>query len=68
MTRPLRLLTQPIYKYETADSGGALFAFVEGTDPEVFLMIEARTVDAGSVWHYALADEQCRIPCCASRE
>lgn len=55
--RPLRLLTQPIYRYESPDHGdtGALFAFVEGTDPEVFLLIETRAGDKGPAWHYALA-------------
>jgi hypothetical protein len=41
VTRPLRLLTQPLYRYEGNDPGGALFAFVEATDPEVFLLLEA---------------------------
>ncbi len=55
--RPLRLLTQPVYRYESADQGGALFAFVEGTDPEIFLLIEARAGDGdkGTAWHYAVA-------------
>ena len=35
--------------------GGALFTFVEGTDPEVFLLLEARVRDKGPTWHYALA-------------
>ena len=55
LTRPLRLLTQPVYRYESTDPDGALFAFVEGTDPEVFLLIEARAGDKGPAWHYALA-------------
>jgi len=55
LTRPLRLLTQPVYRYESTDPGGAMFAFVEGTDPEVFLLIEARAGDKGPAWHYALA-------------
>jgi hypothetical protein len=55
VSRPLRLLTQPVYRYESAESGGALFAFVEGTDPEVFLLIESRAGDKGAAWHYALA-------------
>jgi hypothetical protein len=53
--RSLRLLTQPVYRYENTASGGALFAFVEGTDPEVFLLIEAKAGDKGPAWHYALA-------------
>ena len=58
LTRPLRLLTQPIYRHESTDPGvpdGALFAFVEGTDPEVFLLIEAHAGEAGPTWNYALA-------------
>jgi hypothetical protein len=55
LSRPLRLLTQPIYRYESHDPDGALFAFVEGTDPEVFLLIEARAGEKGLAWYYALA-------------
>jgi len=55
LTRPLRLLTQPVYRYESTDTSGALFAFVEGCDPEVFLLIEARAGQTGRTWHYALA-------------
>ena len=32
-----------------------MFAFVEGTDPEVFLSIEVRAGEKGPAWHYALA-------------
>jgi hypothetical protein len=56
---PLRTLTQPIYRYDATDSlvlGGALFAFVQGTDPEALLLLEARTGEDGKAsWHYALA-------------
>jgi hypothetical protein len=58
ITRSLRLLTQPVYRYGTPDSDvldGALFAFVEGTDPEVFLLIEARRGAEGLAWYYAMA-------------
>jgi hypothetical protein len=54
----MRLLTQPVFRYASeADrvADGGLFAFVQGTDPEVFLMLEARETDGGSAWHYALA-------------
>ena len=34
---------------------GALFAFVQGTDPEVLLLIESRRDDAGAAWKYGLA-------------
>jgi hypothetical protein len=58
----LRLLSQPLYRYESTDPAvldGALFAFVTsaGTDPEALLVIEARTPRGGGapVWHRALA-------------
>jgi len=53
----LRLLTQPLYRYESVDESlldGALFAFVKGTDPDVFLLIEARQTADGHRWEYAL--------------
>jgi hypothetical protein len=34
---------------------GALFAYVPTTDPEVFLMIEARETKDGLQWQYAFA-------------
>jgi hypothetical protein len=54
----LRLLPTPISRY--GESGtklvdGALFAFVIGTDPEVFLFLEARTGKEDLQWDYALA-------------
>jgi hypothetical protein len=58
--RTLRLLTQPLYRFESAHDDvldGALFAFVEGTDPEVLLLIEARQAGDGHQWQYAL----CRL-------
>jgi len=53
----MRLLTQPIYRYEgkgAAILDGGLFTFVEGTDPEVFLLLEARREKDRYNWHYAL--------------
>jgi hypothetical protein len=53
----LRLLPQPIHRYATPKQGilnGALFAFVQGTDPEIFLLIEARGKNAASArWQFA---------------
>jgi hypothetical protein len=54
-TRPLRLLTQPIYRYDGThpdilDAG--LFAYVEATDPEVLLLIEARLSNGQYEWTY----------------
>ena len=58
----LRLLSQPLYRYESTDPDvldGALFAFVTsaGTDPEALLVIEARQPAGGGVpvWYRALA-------------
>lgn len=54
----LRLLPQPVYRYASTNAeviDGALFAFTKGTDPELFLMIEARPTGATSAWQYALA-------------
>jgi hypothetical protein len=57
----LRLLSQPLYRYESTDPAvldGALFAFVTsaGTDPEALLVIEAKKPQGGAtpVWHRAL--------------
>jgi hypothetical protein len=54
----LRLLPQPIYRYsalgeQIVDAG--LFAFVQGTDPEVFLLLEARGDEKSSRWNFAAA-------------
>jgi hypothetical protein len=54
----LRLLTTPIYRYNDKDAGvldGAVLVFAQGTDPELFLLLEARTDKDTSQWHYALA-------------
>jgi hypothetical protein len=54
----LRLLPQPIHRYVAAKEGvlaGGLFTLVHGTDPEIFLLIEARSKDpAGARWQYAV--------------
>jgi len=53
----MRLLTQPIYRYESAPSAvrdGGLFTFVDGTDPEAFLLLEARRHAQEDRWQYAL--------------
>jgi len=56
----LRLLTQPLYRYQDKTAGigdGALFAFVEGNDPEAILLLEAAAGDGGkpATWRYTLA-------------
>jgi len=53
----LRLLTSPLYRYKTNRKDlidGALFAYVQGTDPEVVLVLEAHRRDGKSAWKYAL--------------
>jgi hypothetical protein len=53
----LRLLTRPVY---VCDRHGdklpdlALFAFVQGTDPEVILSLETADTAKGQEWRYAL--------------
>jgi hypothetical protein len=54
----LRLLPAPVYRYPPAKDGvvdGALFTLVstEGTDPEVWLLIEARKEGGDTRWEYA---------------
>lgn len=58
----LRQLTQPVYRYELdKDSAelldGALFVFVQGTDPDVWLLLEAfKSADQSAPqWQFAIA-------------
>lgn len=55
----LRLLPQPIFRYQSPDRGvvdGAIFALVwKGTDPEILLVLEDRGDSSDERWHYALA-------------
>src|SRR5262245_2692597 len=54
----LRRLAAPVYRYgdEKRDPvDGAVFAFVEATDPEVLLLLEARVSGGTPQWQYALA-------------
>ncbi|MEZ6061089.1 MAG: hypothetical protein R3C19_12055 [Planctomycetaceae bacterium] len=55
----LRLLPQPLYRYETGDDihDGAVFSMVSnaGTDPEILLVFEVRDTGNGPRWHYAAA-------------
>lgn len=58
-TDELRLLPTPLYRYKSDREDlidGALFAFVQGTDPEVILTVEARRRTGHSPdWQYALS-------------
>ena len=57
----LRLLARPLYRYDinAADESpivdGALFGFVQGTDLEIVLAIEAQRDSAGLKWRFACA-------------
>jgi hypothetical protein len=55
----LRLLTRPLHRYGSAEGSvvdGTLWAFVQGTNPEVLLLVETRPApDSTLRWHYAFA-------------
>ena len=54
----LRLLPQPLYRYESKRTDvvdGAVFAFVQGTDPESLLLIEAFHNGKRLEWQFAFA-------------
>jgi len=55
----LRLMSQPLLRYGGRSphlADGALFAFARGTDPDVILLLEARSAQGqASRWEYALA-------------
>jgi hypothetical protein len=56
----LRLLSQPLYRYESTDPDvldGALFTMVSsaGTDPEIILVLEARKRESGFQWVFGAA-------------
>jgi hypothetical protein len=58
VTRELRLLNQPVYRYDSPEAGvidGGLFALVEANDPEVWVLLEAAQSDDKTFWQYALA-------------
>jgi len=56
----LRLLSTPLFRYETAEDDlhdGAIFSMVSsaGTDPEILLVFEVMDTAQGPKWHYAAA-------------
>lgn len=55
-----RLLTQPVFRWESETTGvidAAMFGFTETTDPELLLRLEARKVtgSADAVWYFTVA-------------
>ncbi len=57
-TWTMRALNKPLHRYEVPDQGiadGALFALAQGTDPEVFFLLEARGVGKEARWEFAVA-------------
>ena len=55
----LRLLAQPLYRYEPPEDAdalgdGAVFGLFMDWDPEILLVLEIRPTDAGPRWHYAV--------------
>lgn len=58
----LRLSPQPVYQYTSEKYGvqaGTVFAFVNGTDPEVLLTVEAFQHGDATGWRYLLAPMTC---------
>lgn len=54
----LRLLTTPVYRYADEKTGlidGAIFAFVQGTNPEVLLILEADRQGTEPQWRLGFA-------------
>jgi hypothetical protein len=59
----LRLLPKPLYRYEPGEAtegdrgwiDGGVFAFVQGTDPEAVLLLEAVRQGGRPRWQYAFA-------------
>lgn len=57
-TDQLRLMPRALYRYADTEHGlidGALYAFANGTNPEVLLVIEARSRRDGAIWQYGFA-------------
>jgi hypothetical protein len=55
----LRLLSRPLYRYGSAEGkvlDGSLWAFVQGTNPEVLLLVESRPAPNQTLkWNFAFA-------------
>jgi hypothetical protein len=56
----LRLRPRPVYEYGRDGeqlSYGALFTFDQGTNPEVWILLEVHRAESGPEWRYALAPQ-----------
>jgi hypothetical protein len=54
----LRILTQPLLRYETDDNygaDGALYGYVQSTAPVALLLLESRQTPDSRRWHYAFS-------------
>jgi hypothetical protein len=54
----LRLMTTPVYRYGQPDEellDGVILLFVQGTDPELLLLLEVHRDGEGRRWQYGLA-------------
>lgn len=54
----LRLLATPVHRYSDPDRGiidGAVFAYANGTNPEVVLLLEVAEADGERRWQYGFA-------------
>jgi hypothetical protein len=54
----LRLLNRPLFRYQSEDPeivDGAIYGFVDATDPEMLLVIEGRKMDGETAWFYSPA-------------
>jgi hypothetical protein len=57
-TYTLRLLSQPVYRYGSENGDvvdGSVFALVQGTNPEAWLLIEARHQGPDLLWYFGVA-------------
>lgn len=55
----LRILPQPVYQYEaqagTSRQTGSMFAVCQGTDPELWILLEAHSDGDADRWYFACA-------------
>jgi hypothetical protein len=66
-SQELRLLPQPMYRYEDADRGivdGVLFCYAKGTNPEVLLLLQAETSEGRTQWKHTfcrMTERECEV-------